>query len=110
MSSEHEYTITPEEDGDRSKIFRLYVADGDSDGISNTIKEAMLMELPVICTSIAGNQELENVEFLNDWSNINEIIENNNRERNWKGRQEILKTYSPDTCVKRLLEAIEKYV
>jgi len=89
----------------------IVTPDGDSEGISNTIKEAMLMELPVICTTVAGNKEFENVIHLDDWSKINYLLENKNiRQRNWKGRQEILRIYSPKTCVNMLLGGIEEYV
>jgi len=82
-------------------------SDGDSEGISNTIKEALLMELPVICTPIAGNREFENVEFLSNWDNIKEVLDDAKFERNYKGRQEILRTYSPKSCVKKLLDGIK---
>lgn len=87
----------------------IVTPDGDSEGISNTIKEAMLMELPVVCTPIAGNTELENVSFLSDWDTINNILDGHIKQRNWKGRQEILKIYSPNSCVKKLLDSIEEY-
>jgi len=85
------------------------VEDGNRDGIPNTVKEAMLMGLQVIASPIAGIPELENISLLDDWSNIEDIINNIPKEFNYKGRQEILKTYSPDVCVNRLLEAIDTY-
>lgn len=87
----------------------IVTPDGDSEGISNTIKEAMLMELQVICTPIAGNTEFENVAFLLDWSNINDIIEDIPKEPNTKGRAEILKNFSPEICINKLLYAINEY-
>jgi len=83
--------------------------DNDKDGIPNTIKEAMLMRLQVISSPIAGIPELENVSLLNDWTNINYVIENTRRQPNYKGEKEIRNIYSPKSCVNRLLEAIEKY-
>jgi len=85
------------------------VEDGNRDGIPNTVKEAMLMELQVIASPITGIKELENVMFLKDWSKIEDVINDISKEPNWKGRQEILKTYSPDVCVNMLLKAIEEY-
>jgi len=87
----------------------IVTPDGDSDGLSNTIKEAMLMELPVICSSVAGNVEFENVVHLNDWSKINEVIKSIPKEPNWKGRQEILKLFDPKIAVKMLEQGIIKY-
>ena len=83
--------------------------DGDSDGIPNTIKEAMLMEMQVISSPVAGIPELENVTLFSDWDNINECIETMPRQPNKKGRREILNTYSPKSTVDRLLNAIEEY-
>jgi len=83
--------------------------DGDSDGIPNTIKEAMLMELPVVASPVAGIPELENVDLLEDWSDINEMLDGY-KKKNWKGRQEILKTYSPKFCINRIENAIEEYL
>jgi glycosyltransferase involved in cell wall biosynthesis len=82
---------------------------GDSEGISNSVKEAMLMELQVICTPIAGNTEFENVSFLEDWSKINEVIKDTPKEPNTKGRKEILNNFSPKICVDKLLEGINRY-
>jgi len=87
----------------------IITPEGDSEGISNSIKEAMLMELQVICSPIAGNVEFENVSFLSDWNKINEVICNIPKEANMKGRKEILNNFSPKTCMNKLLEAIEKW-
>jgi len=83
--------------------------DGDREGIPNTIKESLLMNLNCISTSVGGISELDSVDILNDWSRINSVIENTTRAPNKKGRLEILNTYSPKSCVDRLLEAIGKY-
>lgn len=88
----------------------IITPDGDSDGIANTVKEAMLMELPVVTSSVAGMAELKNVIHLDDWSKINDVLNDvNTKQRNIKGKQEILKTYSPNLCIDRLLEGIETY-
>lgn len=87
----------------------IVTSDGDSDGISNTIKEAMLMELQVISSPVAGIPELEQIHLLDDWSNIGEVIKGYSMVPNKKGRQEILRTYSPDVTVNMLLKAINKY-
>ena len=83
--------------------------DGDSDGIPNTIKEAMLMEMQIISSPVAGIPELEQVTLFNDWDNINKCLETMPRTPNKKGRLEILNTYSPKTCINRFLKAIEEY-
>jgi len=80
--------------------------DGDSDGIPNTIKEAMLMELPVIASPIAGIPELENVSILSDWNSINDILKDYHKEPNTKGRKEILNSFSPEICVDKILNII----
>jgi glycosyltransferase involved in cell wall biosynthesis len=80
----------------------IVTPDGDSDGIPNTIKEALLMELQVITSPIAGIPELENVSFLSDWSKINEVIKDIPKEANIKGRKEIIKNFSPGNCVNKL--------
>jgi len=89
----------------------IVMPDGDSEGISNTIKESMLMELQVICTPIAGNTEFENIAFLSDWSkeSVERAINSVSKEPNTKGRAEILKTFSPEICVNKLLKAIDDY-
>jgi len=88
----------------------IITPDGDSDGIANTVKEAMLMEVPVITSSVAGMRELENVIHINDWTKINDILSDESiYQKNWKGRQEILKTYSPKVTVNMLEDAIEEY-
>lgn len=83
--------------------------DGDSDGLPNTIKEAMLMRMHVISTPVAGIPELENITLLSDWSNIWEIIEDMPKQWNWKGDKEIRGIYNPKSCVDRLLKGIEEY-
>jgi len=82
--------------------------DGDSEGLPNTIKEALLMKLHVIASPIAGIPELENVELLSDWNKINDVIESMPRQANWKGEQEIRKLYNSKSCVDRLLRGIEE--
>ncbi len=97
---------------DRGWIFlnpSVVTDDGDSDGIPNTIKEAMLMELNVISSSVAGIPELENISLLDDWSKIDDVLESMDRTPNKKGKWEIQKTYSPKACVDRLLKGIEEY-
>lgn len=91
----------------------VIVDDGNRDGIPNTVKEAMLMELPVIASSVSGLPELENIYRFDDWED-KEALDNIlqvaiNCGKNTKGREEILSIYSPEKCVGRLEEAIEKY-
>jgi len=74
----------------------------DSDGIPNTIKEAMLMRLPVYASPVAGIPELENIDLVDDWNTVNI----SNLKPNWKGEQEIRNLYNPKTCVNLLLKGI----
>jgi glycosyltransferase involved in cell wall biosynthesis len=86
-------------------------SEGDSDGQCTTIKEALLMELQVLTTDIAGNSEYKHVYF----SNPQDIAKGYNgevyrqiiKERNTKGRQYVLDTFSPKVCISKYLEAIE---
>jgi glycosyltransferase involved in cell wall biosynthesis len=89
----------------------IVTPEGDSEGISNSVKEAMLMELQCIITPIAGNSEFENVAFLSDWSEegIENAISCLPKEANIKGRKEILKNFSPEVCCNKLIDAINKY-
>ena len=89
----------------------IITPEGDSEGISNSIKEALLMELQVICTQIVGNKEFENVAFLSDWSKegIKNAISCLPNEANIKGRKEILKNFSPEVCCSKLINAINEY-
>jgi len=84
---------------------------GDREGVSNTIKEAMLMELQILTTTVGGNAELDNVYFLDDWNkkSIENAIDAIPREPNVKGREEIIKKYSPKVCVDKLLKGIKEY-
>lgn len=83
--------------------------DGNRDGLAGTLKEAMLMELQVIASPNTANAELENVTIYSDWKNISNCISDMPREPNKKGRKEILNTYSPKSCIERLLKGIEEY-
>lgn len=86
-------------------------ANGDMDGQCTTIKEALLMELQVLTTNIAGNREYKHVHFstADDISRgihgyEYQLIE---KERNHKGRAYVLKTFSPKICIDKYLHAIE---
>ena len=89
----------------------IITPDGDSDGIPNTIKEALLMELYCIASPVAGIPEIESVTLLEDWSTdkIKKVIEIMPTEPNKKGRSEILKSFSPQICVNKLLKGIYEY-
>lgn len=82
----------------------VVTSDKDSDGIANTLKEALLMELHVIASPVAGTPELKGVHLLDNWSkdSLNNTIESIPHEPNVKGREEILSTYSPSKCVDRI--------
>jgi glycosyltransferase involved in cell wall biosynthesis len=89
----------------------IQTSDGDSDGIPNTIKEAMLMQLQIIASPIAGIPELKNIHLLDDWTykGIHKAIDEIPHEPNVRGEQEIREIYNPQICVERLLKAIDKY-
>jgi len=80
-----------------------------SEGIPNTIKEALLMEMQVVARPIAGIPEFENISLLSDWDRINQVILDLPRELNSKGRREILNNFSPMHCIEKLLNEIEKW-
>jgi glycosyltransferase involved in cell wall biosynthesis len=84
-------------------------SNGDSDGIPNTIKEAMLMQLHIIASPIAGIPELENISLLSDWSidNLKRVIDDIPDEPNKKGECEIRRLYNPKSCVDRILSIYE---
>jgi hypothetical protein len=87
-------------------------SDGDADGQCTTIKEALLMELQVLTTDIAGNKEYKHVHF----STVEDIAKGGNgevykqiiKERNTKGRQYVLDTFSPKVCISKYISAIEQ--
>jgi len=83
--------------------------DGDREGISNLVKEALLMRLQVICSPVGGLPELENVMLFDDWDNIEECIKTVPKQPNYKGEKEIRHLYNPTTCVNMLLRGIEEY-
>lgn len=87
----------------------IVTPNGDSEGIPNTVKEAMLMKLHVIASPIAGIPELENIILLDNWDNIHSCIDSIPRQANFKGEQEIRNIYSPKHCVNLLLKGIEEY-
>ena len=85
-------------------------SDGDMDGQCTTIKEALLMELQVLTTDIAGNREYQYVHFSTpeDISKgfNGEVYKQIVKERNTKGRQFIIDNFSPRICIEKYLEAI----
>lgn len=97
---------------EESKLYlhpSIVTPDGDKDGIPNTIKEALLMQLQVIASPIAGIPEIENITLCNDWSRVKDLIKDIPREPNRKGEKEIRNLYDPKLCVNKLLQAIEDY-
>jgi len=83
--------------------------DGDSEGLPNIIKEALLMELQLIASPVGAVGEFENISTLNNWQIINKIIKDYPKERNIKGRAEILKSFTPKICVDKIIAGILKY-
>ena len=81
----------------------IVTPDGDSDGIPNTIKEAMLMQLRVIASPVAGIPELKGIYLLEDWSKegIEKAIMETPCVPNISGEEEIRRIYSPKVCVDR---------
>lgn len=90
----------------------IVMPDGDSDGIANTVKESLLMELQCISSSVAGMSEIENIMILDDWSKrgIKDVIECIPKKANCEGRKEILEKFSPDVCIDKLLKTIEEFI
>lgn len=85
--------------------------DGDMDGQCTTIKEALLMELQVLTTSIAGNRDYWHVHFSTP-EDINMGVDGMEyqhikKEKNSKGREYVLNTFSPKICIDKYLTAIE---
>ena len=80
---------------------------GNRDGIPNTIKEAMLMELQIIASPVSGIPELENISLLEDWSKLDRVIDKLPRKRNYKGKREIENTYHPRVTVNMLEKIME---
>ena len=84
---------------------------GDMDGQCTTIKEALLMELQVLTTNIAGNREYQHVHF-STAEDISKGIsgteyQNIEKKRNCRGREYVLKTFSPTVCINQYLHAME---
>ncbi len=90
----------------------IQTPDGDMDGIANTVKESLLMELQCISSSVAGMPEIKNIHLLDDWSKecIENAIECIPKRANYEGRREILEKFSPDICIDKLISAINEYV
>jgi glycosyltransferase involved in cell wall biosynthesis len=88
------------------------VNDGNRDGIPNTVKEALLMELYVISSPVAGLPEVDTVILNEDWSKegIQRILDTISIEPNKKGRQHILDNFSPKVCIDKLEKAIGEYL
>lgn len=89
----------------------VITSDGDSDGIPNTCKEALLMNLQVIAPPIAGIPELENIFLLDDWSRegIENAISGVPKKANSIGEKYVRDNFSPEICVNKILSAIDKY-
>jgi hypothetical protein len=87
-------------------------ADGDMDGQCTTIKEALLMELQVLTTDIAGNKEYQHVHFSTpediSKGSDGEVYKQIIKERNIKGRQYVIDTFSPRVCIDHYLSNIEQ--
>lgn len=89
-------------------------ANGDMDGQCTTVKEALLMELQVLTTNIAGNREYKHVHF----STAEDIAKGINgdeykkikKEKNPEGREYVLNTFSPKICIDKYLHAIENSI
>lgn len=87
---------------------------GDMDGQCTTIKEALLMELQVLTTNIAGNREYKFTHF----STSEDILKGVNgngykkieKKLNKEGREYVLKTFSPKICIDKYLKAIEDFI
>jgi glycosyltransferase involved in cell wall biosynthesis len=89
----------------------IQTSDGDSDGIANTVKEALLMQLQVVTSSVAGMSEVKGVHVFDDWTykGIHKMIESIPREPNLIGEKYVREIYNPQICVERLLKAVDEY-
>lgn len=86
----------------------LQARDGDMDGQPCVIREAMLMEMQVLTTPIAGIPELKYIHL----STPEEIAKGNieiPKKRNVEGRLLIKNNFSPKIVVDKIMEAIESY-
>lgn len=109
--------ITKEEYRDLMDESWLYVSpnvrakNGDMDGQCTTIKEALLMELQVLTTDIAGNREYKHVHFSTPEDIVKGIngteYQNIEKKKNCRGKKYIMETFSPEVCIDKYLEAIE---
>ena len=87
---------------------------GDMDGQCTTIKEALMMELQVLTTNVAGNREYKHVHFSSpedigkgfDGEEYKKIV----KKKNSKGKEYILKTFTPKICIDKYLKAIEESI
>ena len=84
----------------------------DSEGIPNILKEACLMQLQCIASSVAGIPELSGIHLLDDWSeeSINDMIDSIPKEPNVIGEKYVRNLYNPKNCVDKLLSAISLYI
>jgi len=112
--------ITKEEYRDLMDDAWLYVSpnvkasNGDVDGQCTTIKEALLMELQVLTTNIAGNREYQHVHF-STAEDISKGVKGEEyqkiiNKKNTKGREYVLRTFSPKICIDKYLLAIESSI
>jgi glycosyltransferase involved in cell wall biosynthesis len=90
----------------------IVTPDKDSDGIPNTVKEAMLMELQVIASPVAGIPEMKGIYLLSDLNkeSICDAIQSISKRPNIIGRDYVLDTFNPRICVDKLLNSINEYV
>ena len=87
----------------------IITLDGDSDGIPNTLKEALLMQLQVAANPVAGIPEIMCVHMVSDWKHPKKVVSSIPHIENNIGRQEILDKFSPDICCNKLIQGIEEY-
>lgn len=86
----------------------IVAKDGDTEGIATIVLEAVLMNLNVITTKVAGNEEIEGVTFVNP--NIDEIAEAVDmipHKPNFRGSDKIKAQRSPYAIIDNLQTFIE---
>jgi len=87
----------------------MIASDGNMDGQPTTIKEALLMELQILTTDIAGTSELKYIH-LSSIEDIQRGKYNIEKKRNSEGRQFILDNFSPRICIDKYISAIEQSI
>jgi len=86
----------------------IVAKDGDTEGISTIVLEAVLMNLNVITTSVAGNEEIAGVTFVNpDVDEIRAAVDMIPHKPNFSGDTNLRSKRSPKAIIDNLSAFIE---